>query len=155
MTDAAIRNATADDLPAVIALTEAAYAPYTALFGAAPIPVGTDYAPRIAAGDGWLLDSNTVPAGLLVLERHADHVLIFSIAVAPQHQGKGFGIRLLAWAEQQARAADVAEVRLYTNARMERNIALYAACGYRETGRRPNLSRTGGTRVDMAKSVAA
>lgn len=45
------------------------------------------------------------------------------------------------------------EVRLYTNAKMERNIALYKAYGFHETGRRPNPYRPGWTIVDMAKAA--
>jgi ribosomal protein S18 acetylase RimI-like enzyme len=73
--------------------------------------------------------------------------------VAPAQQGSGHAKRLLAFAEQQARAAGMGEIRLYTNARMTRNIALYAACGYRETGRRSNPARPGWTVVDMAKPL--
>jgi len=68
-------------------------------------------------------------------------------------QGKGYGLRLLAKAEREARAARLGEVRLYTGSRMERNIRLYAAYGYRETGRRPNPCRPGWTLVDMAKPL--
>ena len=76
-----------------------------------------------------------------------------SVAVAPAFQGRKLGIRLLDFADEQARSWDVPEVRLYTNSRMERNIALYAAYGYRETGRRANPYRPGWTLVDMAKPV--
>lgn len=154
-----IRPAAPDDLAAVTALTSAAYAPWTAQFGAPPLPVTAEYAPRIAAGEVWLLAPSGapdgLPDGLIVLERHDDHLLIFSLAVAPAQQGSGHGKRLLAFAEQQARAAGMAEIRLYTNARMTRNIALYAACGYRETGRRSNPARPGWTAVDMAKPLTS
>jgi len=148
-----IRQALAGDLQAVASLTAAAYAPYTALFGAPPIPVTEDYSPRIERGEIWLLEEDAVLAGLIVLERHPDHAMIFSVAVAPAFQGKKLGIRLLDFADGQARQWNVPEARLYTNARMERNIALYSAYGYRETGRRPNPYRPGWTVVDMAKPV--
>jgi len=147
------RKAVAADLPAVVSLTTAAYAPYTALFGAPPIPVTEDYAPRIERGEVWLLENGSELAGLIVLERHADHVMIFSVAVAPAFQGKKLGIALLDFADEQARLWRLPEVRLYTNSRMERNIALYSAYGFRETGRRPNPYRPGWTLVDMAKPV--
>jgi ribosomal protein S18 acetylase RimI-like enzyme len=147
------RLALPNDLAAVVSLTEAAYAPYTALLGAAPIPVTEDYAPRIARGEIWLLEQDEQPAGLLVLERHADHGMIFSVAVAPGFQGKGLGIALLNHADEQTRLWGLPQVRLYTNARMERNIALYLAYGFHETGRRPNPNRPGWTLVDMAKAV--
>ncbi|WGF89846.1 GNAT family N-acetyltransferase [Marinivivus vitaminiproducens] len=149
-----IRSAAAQDLTGVVALTEMAYAPYTELLGAPPLPVTEDYAPRLAAGQVWLAEDEAGLAGLIVLERDHDHVLIFSVAVAPDRQGQGIGRRLLAFAEEQAQAWACRSVRLYTNARMERNIALYAACGYRETGRRPNPRRPGWTLVDMEKALA-
>ncbi|WP_292653444.1 GNAT family N-acetyltransferase [Mesorhizobium sp.] len=148
-----MRAARADDLATVISLTEAAYAPYTAMLGAPPIPVTEDYAPHIERGEVWLSEQDGQTAGLIVLERHADHTMIFSVAVAPAFQGKGFGIGLLDWAEQQTRLWSLAEIRLYTNSRMERNVSLYKAYGFRETGRRPNPYRSGWTVVDMAKAV--
>ncbi|TPI81848.1 GNAT family N-acetyltransferase [Mesorhizobium sp. B2-8-9] len=148
-----IRRALSGDLPAVAAVTTAAYASYTALFGAPPIPVTEDYAPRIERGEVWLLEEDGGLAGLIVLERHPEHAMIFSIAVAPAFQGKKLGIKLLNFADEQARLWAVPEVRLYTNSRMERNIALYSAYGYRETGRRANPHRPGWTLVDMMKSV--
>jgi ribosomal protein S18 acetylase RimI-like enzyme len=150
----AMRMATAADLPAVVALTVAAYAAYGDVLDAPPVPVTTDYVPRIAAGGVWLLnDGAGPPAGLIVLERHPDHLLIFSVVVAPACQGQGLGRRLLTWVEAQARAAGLARVRLYTNAKMTRNIALYTHCGYRETGRRENPARPGWIAVDMAKTL--
>jgi ribosomal protein S18 acetylase RimI-like enzyme len=148
-----IRKAVVGDLQAVVSLTTAAYAPYTSLLDAPPIPVTEDYAPRIARGEVWLLESGGELAGVLTLERHVDHAMIFSVAVSPAFQGKGFGIKLLSHADQQTRSWGLPEIRLYTNAKMERNIALYLAYGYRETGRRPNPYRPGWTLVDMAKAV--
>jgi len=150
-----IREAEPGDLAAIVELTTAAYAPYTALLGGPPIPVTEDYGPRIAAGEVWLLESDGHLAGLIVIERHADHVMIFSIAVSPAFQGKGLGIALLRWLEERTREIGLPEIRLYTNARMERNIALYLAYGFHETGRRPNPYRPGWTLVDMAKPVGA
>jgi len=149
-----IRRALSGDLSAVVALTEQAYAPYTALLGAPPIPVTEDYAPRVENGEVWLLESDEELAGLAVFELHEDHLMIFSIAVSPAFQGEGLGLTLLRWLEDRTRAADLPEIRLYTNARMERNIALYLAYGFHETGRRPNPVRPGWIVVDMAKDVA-
>lgn len=148
-----MRLARSEELAAVVALTQAAYAPYSAILDAPPIPVTEDYAPRIARGEVWLLEDRGELAGVLTLERHADHAMIFSVAVSPAFQGKGFGIKLLNHADQQTRQWGLPEIRLYTNAKMERNIALYLAYGYRETGRRPNPYRPGWTLVDMAKAM--
>jgi len=155
---ATFTQATPADLAAVVALTEAAYRPYTEAFGYPPLPVTADYTAPIAAGTVWLRRTPTALAGLLVIALHPDHAMIESVAVAPDYQGQGHGVALLRLAEDLTREARLTELRLYTNARMERNIALYTAFGYRETSRRPNPYRPGWTIVDMAKhlpSVAA
>jgi ribosomal protein S18 acetylase RimI-like enzyme len=124
------------------------------LLGTPPLPVGEDYAPRIAAGEVWLLETATgALAGLLVLERHPDHAMIYSVAVAPERQGEGHGSALLRFAEATARAWGASDLRLYTNARMVRNIAIYLAAGYHETARRPHPLRPGSVVVDMAKPL--
>lgn len=99
----------------------------------------------------WIRDDGVAISALAVFERHADHLLIFNLAVAPSFQRQGLGIELLRFVDAQAVQQGVPEVRLYTNARMERNIALYRAYGFQETGRRPNPYRPGWMLVDMAK----
>jgi ribosomal protein S18 acetylase RimI-like enzyme len=150
-----LRKALAGDLQAVVSLTKAAYGHYTALFGAPPMPVTEDYAPRIERGEVWLLESGSELAGLIVIERHPDHAMIFSVAVSPAFQGRKLGIALLNFADEQTRLWGLPQVRLYTNSRMERNIALYTAYGFHETGRRANPYRPGWTLVDMAKALDA
>jgi ribosomal protein S18 acetylase RimI-like enzyme len=80
-----------------------------------------------------------------------DTLLIYSVAIDPAYQRHGLGRRLLAWAEQQAQQAGYAHIRLFTNALMESNIALYGRLGYVETRREPfnNL-----TIVHMRKQVS-
>jgi len=149
----AIRPALAAEADAVAALTAAAYAPWTRLIGYPPIPVGADYVGRIADGAVHVIGPPGAPGGVLVVEDGPDAFVIFSVAVAPEAQGQGLGGRLLDHAETLAAAAGHREVRLYTNARMTKNIALYRARGYRETARRPHPSRAGSVIVDMAKPI--
>jgi len=150
-----IRIAHLSDALAVQDISAEAYVPaYQAIIGAAPKPAHEDYADRIKRGEVWVLDLEEGPSGVVVLEPTADYLLIYSIAVRPQHQGRGYGKLLLAFAEQQATAIGLPEVRLYTNRRMEQNLALYRNFGYSETGMRPHPHRSGETVVDMVKPVA-
>ena len=80
--------------------------------------------------------------------------MIYSVAVLPDRQGEGHGLALLRLAEDVARSWGVPELRLFTNARMERNIALYSSTGFRETGRRPHPRRASFTIVDMIRPLA-
>lgn len=148
-----MRPARLKDLAAVLSVTEAAYEPYQALLGGPPLPVTEDYAPRILRGEVWLRERNEAVSALAVVERQADHLMIFSLAVAPAYQRQGLGIELLRFVDAKAVEWGLPEVRLYTNSRMERNIALYRAYGFQETGRRPNPYRPGWTLVDMTKSI--
>jgi ribosomal protein S18 acetylase RimI-like enzyme len=150
---AAIRLAVPGDLAEVTELTRATYAPYEPVLGGLPVPAREDYAPRIARGEVWLLCEAGKAAALAVLERHPDHLMIYSLAVRPGHQGRGLGRRLLHHAEARARAEGLSTLHLYTNSRMERNIAIYRQAGFAETGRRPHPLWPGQTVVDMARHL--
>jgi ATP diphosphatase len=142
-----IRLAEASDLALVQDISREAYAEYETVLGGKPVPATEDYAPRIAAGEVWLLNAD----GLLVLERHPDHAMIYSIAVRPAAHGTGLGRILMDEAERLA--AGLPELRLYTNALMTKNLAIYAKRGFVETGRRPHPKRAAFTIVDMAMQL--
>ena len=74
------------------------------------------------------------------------------MAVAPAHQKRGLGRSLMALAETRALALRRPELRLFTNARMEGNVALYRRLGYSETQREQLADRV---LVHMSKAVAA
>ena len=89
-------------------------------------------------------------AGVLVLMHEPDALLIYSVAIAPGQQRRGLGRQLLAFAEDEARAAGYTLIRLYTNALMTENVAMYGRMGYRETGRDAFGDQT---RVNFAKEL--
>ncbi|SON54409.1 ribosomal-protein-alanine N-acetyltransferase [Hartmannibacter diazotrophicus] len=148
-----IRPALVADLDTVVDITRRAYDVYLPILGYPPVPVTEDYAPRIARGEVWLGLEDGAIAALIVIERDVDHDMIFSVAVDPDHAGYGYGRRLIDFAEERARDAGRATIRLYTNALMTRNIALYKRLGFEETGRRPNPKRPVFTIVDMTKRL--
>jgi ribosomal protein S18 acetylase RimI-like enzyme len=148
-----IRKAAEADLDVVRSITADAYLPYEATIGVVPIPALEDYRPRIARGEVWLLEGDDGIAGLIVLEEKLDHVLIYSVAVRPDLHGRGHGRRLLNFADQRAREIGMAEVRLYTNQRMVRNIEIYERSGFAVTGTRAHPTRAGHVVVDMAKRI--
>jgi hypothetical protein len=85
----------------------------------------------------------TATVGIAVLEERRDHLLVYSIAVRPTEQGRGHGSALLDFADQSAIALGLAVIRLYTNVRMKKNIALYRRHGYVEAGTRPHSQPDG------------
>jgi ribosomal protein S18 acetylase RimI-like enzyme len=131
-----IRPAVAADAVRVAAIADAAYRPYLQRMSRIPAPMQEDYAARIAEGLTWVLEEDGEIVGLLVLETHADHLLLDNIAVDPARHGQGIGRRLLDFTEQEARRRGYGAVELYTNEVMVENIAMYERLGYVATGRK-------------------
>ena len=149
-----IRRAEKADLAVVRRISADAYiAAYVPTLGYVPLPAEEDYGPRIERGEVWLLACGDRDVAVAVLEERPDRLLLYSIAVRPSEQGKGYGRALLDFADQRATALGRAEIRLYTNVRMEKNIALYRRHGYVELGTRPHPSRAGEMLVDMVRAV--
>jgi ribosomal protein S18 acetylase RimI-like enzyme len=73
-----------------------------------------------------------------------------NVAIHPDYQGKGLGLKLMALAEEEAQRLGLTTVTLYTNERMTENIELYKRLGYTETKRK---TEQGYQRVYMRKPV--
>jgi ribosomal protein S18 acetylase RimI-like enzyme len=147
-----IRPARPEDVKAVYQLVQDAYGHYVARLGKPPGPMLDDYAQRIMDGQLWVLDEAGALAGLVVLENGQDGTLLLhNVAVAPSAQGKGYGWRLVAFAEAEARLRGRSKVRLYTHVLMTENLAFYEWLGFCETSR---VSEKGYERVYMAKTLA-
>ena len=101
----------------------------------------------------WVLDLDGDVVGLVVLKDGPEALLIPNLAVAPAAQGKGHGRRLITFAEKEAKRRGYGEIRLYVNALMVENIALYQHLGFVEIERVRDM---GGNRVHvyMGKPVS-
>ena len=145
-----IRRAAPDDVSAIAALVHDAYEKYVARIGRTPAPMTTDFGRLVLDGGVWVLETDGEIVGLIVLTAHPDHLLVGNVAVAPARQGQGLGKRLLAFAEAQARAAGLGELRLYTNVKMHENLALYERLGWT---RYAEAEQDGFRRVFMRKTL--
>lgn len=157
--DLTLRRATSEDAAFMRDLARTAYAPYVERVGREPGPMQEDYDALVLEAECWIA---SIPAastddaaprqdvGYLVLSYHPDHLLLDNVAVQPDLQGRGLGSRLLAFADERARAAGLRELRLYTHVRMTENIALYTRRGYVETHR---AEENGFLRVFMTKRL--
>ena len=108
-----------------------------------------DYAEKIRQGHTFVADDDGI-AGLIVLIHEVDHLLIENVAVDPRRQREGIGRALLSYAETHAHELRASTLRLYTNAAMTENLALYTSLGYPETHRR---SENGFQRVYLSKRL--
>ena len=146
-----IRVANTADVSAIARIVEYAYQHYTQRMGKPPGPMLDDYPARASEGVVWVIEDAKTIVGILVLLPKPDHLLLDNIAVSPSHQGRGFGRCLLEFAEAEAVRQGYHEIRLYTHETMTENQRLYAAIGYKETGRG---NEAGYQRVFMRKRLA-
>jgi N-acetylglutamate synthase-like GNAT family acetyltransferase len=156
MNDTRVRRARRSDVKAIERLVRDAFGKYTGRIGRAPAPMAADYDHAVQTSRVWVLetvaDQPDPPriVGVVVTENLGDHLLLDSIAVDPDEQGRGYGARLMARADQDARDLGLPEIRLCTNKSMTENLVFYPRHGYTETAR---ARQDGYDRVFFAKPV--
>jgi GNAT superfamily N-acetyltransferase len=128
----------------------AAYAKWVPVMGREPLPMTADYDAALQQHRFDLAFDGTELAALIETAVKDDHLWVENIAVRSDLQGRGLGQRLLRLAEDQARAAGVAEVRLLTNAALTGNVQFYQTYGFAITATEPFR---GGFVVWFAKAV--
>jgi len=148
--DVEIRPARTEDAAAISECVTAAYKTYIARLGKPPRPMLDDYKDVIQQHRVFALTEATRIIGILVLVIQRQTLLVDNVAVDPDHQGRGYGRKLMALAEEEARRLGFTAITLYTNERMTENIELYNKLGYRELGRK---TEQGYDRVYMQKSL--
>jgi ribosomal protein S18 acetylase RimI-like enzyme len=130
-----IRVATAGDADRIAAIARAAYARYVPRIGREPAPMTADFPSEIAAGHVVVIEGEGAVQGYLVAWAEADAYFLDNIAVDPAYEGQGYGRALIDHAATEARHRRLPALRLYTNAAMTENIAMYARLGFVETHR--------------------
>jgi ribosomal protein S18 acetylase RimI-like enzyme len=128
--------ATEDHLASVVDCVRRAYSKYTQRIGREPAPMLADYKMQIRQNIVWVLTKDNDVRGLLVAFPKNDYYFIENVAVHPDFQGRGYGKALMMFAEKQARALELSELRLYTNVAMTENLVLYPKLGFEETERK-------------------
>jgi len=135
-----LRRGTPEDSAALSALQQAAYGPLKARLGLSLLPADADFAAVLAEREVWLAEDADTLQAAAIFEVKPDHLLIWSLAVAPACKGQGLGNALLGFAEARAQELGLSIVRLYTNALFVENIAWYQRRGYaiERTEQRPD-----------------
>ncbi|HEV7421454.1 MAG TPA: GNAT family N-acetyltransferase [Mycobacterium sp.] len=151
MDEPLLRRATKNDVDAIEGLVKEAFGKYVERIGKPPAPMIADYAALLVESRIWVIERRDAIAAVLVTQNHGDHLLLETIAVAPDAQGGGHGHRLLERADRDAAEQGLTEVRLCTNEAMTENLVFYPRHGYRETGRG---IQDGYRRVFFAKNLA-
>ncbi len=128
-----------------------AYAKWVPVIGREPMPMNADYEKAIRDHNIDLMVVGSKMIGLIEYILRDDHLWIENIAIKPDEQGKGFGRRMLEYAERKANNSGLTEIRLLTNAAFEANVALYSRAGYVMVA---SESFKGGTTVYFTKRIS-
>jgi N-acetylglutamate synthase-like GNAT family acetyltransferase len=151
MSELIYRRANENDVEVIRNLTHAAYAKWAQLIGRRPKPMNADYERAVQTHVIELAYEDGTLVGLYEIIPAADHLLLENIAIAPAHQRRGLGHRLMARVEALARARGLPKVRLYTNKAFDSNLKFYEKLGYAIEREEP--IKTGGTMVHLVKTV--
>ncbi len=146
-----LRPARAADAAGIAACARAAYAIYVERIGREPAPMVADFPGQIADGLVAVLEESDDLLGFIVHFPRDEDYFIENVALDPRAQGRGLGRRIMAWVEEQARAAGQTRLRLYTNVKMTENIPFYEGLGFVEEGR---VVEDGFHRVYFVKDLA-
>jgi ribosomal protein S18 acetylase RimI-like enzyme len=145
-----LRQGVETDASAIRELTREAYAKWVPVISREPTPMTADYAEAVRIHRFDLLYVEGKLAALIETIPKADHLLVENVAVSPSFQGRGFGRKLMAHAEQLAASSGFSEIKLYTNKLFAENVRLYSKLGYR-VDREEEFK--GGLVVHMSKPV--
>jgi len=125
----------AADTERIGAIARAAYAKYVPRIGREPPPMIADFAAFVARGVAVVIEEDDQMRGFMIAWPQADAYLVDNLAVDPLAQGRGLGRKLIDHAAAEARRLGLPALRLYTNAAMSENLALYRRIGFIETRR--------------------
>lgn len=146
-----IRQAMPDDEGKVVQCIQASFEKYIVRIGKKPGPMLHDYFFLIAGGRVFCAEYGGEIIGVLVLEDADGYLLLDTVAILPEFQGKGLGKQLIGFAEQYALDNNYPEIRLYTNEKMTENIPVYRKLGYIEYDRH---EEDGFARIYFKKSLS-
>ncbi len=120
----------------MLACVENAYHHYIERIGKKPGPMLDDYAEIVSKHQAYVAEVQGRIAGIVVLIKQADGILLDNVAVHSDFQGFGIGRELIDFAENSARQQGYQAIELYTHELMTENYQAYLKLGYVEVDRR-------------------
>ena len=149
--DINIRPALQTDAADMLTCVENAYHHYIERIGKKPGPMLDDYVEVISKHQAYVAEVRGRIAGIVVLIKQPDGILLDNVAVHSDFQGQGIGSKLVNFAEDLARQQGYQAIELYTHGLMTENYQVYRKLGYVEVDRR---EVKGYARIYMQKDLS-
>jgi GNAT superfamily N-acetyltransferase len=152
----AVRWASAADRAAVVKVLQRAFADYDGQLQPPPGALGeTEGSVRahLHRGRVALAFIEGAPVGAMFAERTGDALFLSRVSVVPEKRGSGITARMVALAEEHARAMGVHGLTLRVREVLAQNLALFERLGFRETGRHGHEERPETVMIDMRKDL--
>jgi predicted N-acetyltransferase YhbS len=138
MCDPRLRRVAADDdaLGAVLALIRTTFA---YMEGRIDPPSSMhrltldELARQAETAEVWIAEEDDRVVACVVLTPHSDALYLGKLAVAVSHRGRGLARRLVALAEERARALHLTAVELQSRVELTENHSAFSALGFRMT----------------------
>ena len=147
------RLATKDDADSLAILTDRAYNNNVSRLGFEPKPMITNHLGWIEDGHVWVLQDDHTLIGSIVFLQDDHELQVYSLAVDPDRQGRGYGRLLMKVAEDQAEMLGLNSVMLYTNEKMTENIRFYEKLGYERYGRQQHENHPNSWMIFLRKAL--
>ena len=153
-----LREATQDDIPTLVALIHSAFEEYR---GKLDPPSGAHQETeehlrqKMASARVVLALADGQPRGCVFYEREEEGLSFSRLAVPPAYRRRGIGRALIAYVEAQARAGNIARVRLGVRLVLTSLRAYYERLGYRLAEYRAHDGYAEPTYVILEKDVCA
>jgi ribosomal protein S18 acetylase RimI-like enzyme len=158
MDDLVLREATAADVPAIVAVLHAAFREYD---GWLDPPSGVHRETVASIGERMKLAHVALAlvggevVGCVMYHAEHDHVYFGRLAVLPAHRGRGVGGALIVYVEERARELGRRRVRLGVRIALTELRAPYERMGYRLYEERRHAGYTEPTYVLLEKALPA
>lgn len=153
-----LREASAADIPTIVAITQAAFREYEGRLD--PPSSVRDETPervraKLAEGSGALACLGEQAVGSVYYTARAGHLYMGRLAVLPSHRRLGVGLALAAYVEQRAHALGLPAVQIGVRVALPHLRGFYERLGYRVIAEHSHPGYTVTTFVTMEKRVVA